>query len=73
MSDEYTPKEVGRILGVSDQMVRVSLRQKAPGWDFYWYSVGTWIRIPKASFERWYQARYGKSITMKATAHKKRA
>ncbi|MBQ7990133.1 MAG: helix-turn-helix domain-containing protein [Oscillospiraceae bacterium] len=55
----YTPKEVGKILKTSDQMVRVSLRQNAPGWDFPYIAMGRCIRIPVKTFDEWYKERYG--------------
>jgi hypothetical protein len=51
------PEEVGKMLGVSAQMVRVSLRQGAPGWDFPFVLAGSYIRIPRAAFMEWYRGR----------------
>lgn len=60
--DWYTPSDIAYFMGVSPNMVRVSLRQRAPGWDFPFYSCGRNIRIPCAAFDRWYRERYGKEI-----------
>lgn len=52
-----TPKEVGQLLGVSDMMVRVSLKQNAPGWDFPYVMSGRNCRIPRAAFMEWFRGR----------------
>ena len=52
-----TPVEVAAYLGVSPQMVRVSLVQGAPGWNFPFVKSGSYIRIPKEAFINWYRGR----------------
>ena len=63
----YTVSEVARILHTSPMMVRVSLKQQAPGWDFPWILMDdpdkpkaqVRIRIPIKTFQKWYKGRFG--------------
>lgn len=52
-----TPDDVAKLLGVNPQMVRVSLKQRAAGWDFPFTMCGRNIRIPRDGFMTWYRNR----------------
>ena len=53
-----TPQEAATQIGVSAQMVRVSLNQQADGWrSLPFFKCGREIRIPKTTFERWLKRR----------------
>lgn len=60
--DYYIPKEIGEFLGCSDMMVRVSIRQQAPGWEDIPYYGDTQLRFPKASFRKWYLDHTGEEL-----------
>lgn len=60
MKEFYIPAEVAKMLHVSPHMVRVACKQAAPGWDFPFFLSGNRVKIPAASFDKWYKKRYGK-------------
>lgn len=62
MRDYYIPREIGAFMGVSDQMVRVSLKQSAPGWEDIPYYGDSHLRIPKAAFREWWLTHMGKEL-----------
>lgn len=46
------PREAAKILGCSEHMIRVSLRQRAPGWEnLVYYECGREIHIPWDSLD----------------------
>lgn len=50
--DYMTPQELADILGTSAQMVRVCIRQAAPGWENIKYvSCGNRIKISRKSVQ----------------------
>ena len=61
--DYYIPDEIGSFLGVDAQMVRVSLRQNAPGWEDIPYYGDTRLRIPKKGFSEWWLKHTGEELT----------
>lgn len=67
MKNYLTPAEAAAIIGVSPQMVRVSLKQAAEGWkSLPYFKCGRNIRIPRTGFERWLKRRerYTKNKTV---------
>lgn len=62
MRDYYIPQEIGQFLGVNAQMVRVSIRQGAPGWEDIPYYGDKMLRFPKASFHKWYLDHTGEEL-----------
>ena len=54
------PADVAQIMGTSPMMVRVSLKQGAPGWNFPYIMCGNRMKIPKTPF---YEFFYGKPCT----------
>lgn len=55
-----TPTEAAQLLGTSPQMVRVSLRQRAPGWEnLPFYMCGRNIKIPWDGLRAFAQGRAG--------------
>lgn len=49
----YTPKEAADMLQTSREMVRISLLQRAEGWDFPFVMCGNRMKISKAHFDEW--------------------
>ena len=49
----YTPKEVSKILHISDAIVRESLRREIKGWTFPWIMSGSHMKIFKKPFDEW--------------------
>lgn len=63
----YTPAQAAKILGVSPQMVRVSINQRAPGWETLpYYKTGRNIHIPKEGFWIWARGRTGATAKTEA-------
>lgn len=59
-----TPTEAARLLGTSAQMVRVSLRQRAPGWESLpFFMCGRNIKIPWDGLRAFAQGRAGATAT----------
>lgn len=54
----YTPQEAAEKLGTSAQMVRVSLKQGAKGWErLPFFMCGRNIKIPREGFDEWCRGR----------------
>ena len=59
-----TPLEAAQLLGTSAQMVRVSLRQRAPGWESLpFYMCGRNIKIPWDGLRAFARGRAGATPT----------